>query len=171
MATTRLVTLEDAPVFAKVLTENRDFLAPWDPLRDDEFFTAETQHRLVSEALQAFDAGTMVPLAITTPDGGLAGRINIGGIVRGALKSGGIGYWVSQEHNGRGLATMAVAEIPQHRRPLAGPSDVPGPCGLSPGAPAPGQPAGIPLDCWGHFIALRPAPPWIPRRIHEAPQP
>jgi len=111
MAVTRLVTLADAPALAKILAENREFLAPWDPLRDDAFFTADAQHRVLSEALQAFDAGTMVPLAITGPDGGLVGRINIGGIVRGALESGGIGYWVSREHNGRGLASKAVAEV------------------------------------------------------------
>ncbi|OFI38578.1 alanine acetyltransferase [Arthrobacter sp. SW1] len=111
MAVTRLITLEDAAALAKVLAENRDFLAPWDPLRDDDFFTAETQHRLIGEALKSFEAGLMVPLAITAPDGGLVGRINIGGIVRGALESGGIGYWVSRKHNGHGLASRAVAEV------------------------------------------------------------
>ncbi|WP_426302120.1 GNAT family N-acetyltransferase [Arthrobacter sp. R-11] len=111
MAITRLITLEDAPVLAKVLAENRDFLAPWDPIREDSFFTEETQHKLLQQSLASHDAGTMVPLAITDADGGLVGRINIGSIVRGALESGGIGYWVRQTHNGRGLASAAVAEV------------------------------------------------------------
>ncbi|UVJ40215.1 GNAT family N-acetyltransferase [Arthrobacter sp. CJ23] len=111
MAITRLMTLQDAPVLARVLSENRDFLAPWDPLREDDFFTEETQHGLLQQALASHDAGTMVPLAITDADGGLVGRINIGGIFRGALESGGIGYWVGRSHNGHGLASAAVAEV------------------------------------------------------------
>lgn len=110
MAITRLLTLEDAPVLAKVLTDNRDFLAPWDPIREDDFFTEETQQGLLEKALASYDDGSMVPLAITDGTGKLVGRINIGGIVRGALESGGIGYWVAREHNGRGLASKAVAE-------------------------------------------------------------
>jgi ribosomal-protein-alanine N-acetyltransferase len=38
------------------------------------------------------------------------GRISINSITRGAFQSAAIGYWVSQSHNGRGLATAAVAD-------------------------------------------------------------
>jgi [ribosomal protein S5]-alanine N-acetyltransferase len=52
----------------------------------------------------------VVPLAIVAEDGRLAGRISINGVTRGAFQSAALGYWVSQSHNGRGLATAAVAE-------------------------------------------------------------
>jgi ribosomal-protein-alanine N-acetyltransferase len=32
-------------------------------------------------------------------------------IVRGAFQSGHLGYWVGRAHNGRGVATAAVAEV------------------------------------------------------------
>ncbi|MFT7024734.1 MAG: ribosomal-protein-alanine N-acetyltransferase [Rhodococcus sp. (in: high G+C Gram-positive bacteria)] len=42
-------------------------------------------------------------------DGDFCGQITVGNIVRGALRSAWIGYWVSKELNGRGVATAALA--------------------------------------------------------------
>ncbi|MDA2809713.1 GNAT family protein [Nocardiopsis sp. RSe5-2] len=108
---TRLLAPEDASALAEHLTESRAFLAPWDALRDDRYFTAEGQRTHIEEALRAYAMGTMAPFAILGDDGSAVGRININGITRGAFQSASIGYWVAKSHNGRGLATRAVAEI------------------------------------------------------------
>ncbi|MGI5119219.1 GNAT family N-acetyltransferase [Marinactinospora thermotolerans] len=110
MTFTRLLTPDDAPELAKILTGNRGFLAEWDPLRDDDYFTVERQSTLLEQDARDHEDGTLVPLAILDPDGRIVGRLNIGDIVRGALQSARLGYWVSRSHNGRGLATRAVAE-------------------------------------------------------------
>jgi ribosomal-protein-alanine N-acetyltransferase len=110
MTVTRLMSVEDAEELASVLRVNREFLAPWDPVRDDDYFTVETQRAALEQALDAHSRHIMVPLAIVDSDGHLIGRININGITRGALQSAAIGYWVSQSHNGRGFATAAVAD-------------------------------------------------------------
>ncbi len=39
MSATRLVTLDDVPAIAALYSANRDFLAPWEPARDEEFYT------------------------------------------------------------------------------------------------------------------------------------
>jgi ribosomal-protein-alanine N-acetyltransferase len=44
-------------------------------------------------------------------DGRMVGRINLNNMVRGPFQSSSIGYWVSQDANGRGVATAAVGEI------------------------------------------------------------
>ncbi|MEH1097778.1 GNAT family N-acetyltransferase [Micromonospora sp. CPCC 205561] len=111
MRHTRLISPDDAPALTERLRENRDFLAPWDPLRDDAFFTLDAQRDAIAQALQAYDRGTMVPLAIVDADDRLIGRINVNGITRGAFQSAAIGYWVGASHNGRGVATGAVAEV------------------------------------------------------------
>jgi hypothetical protein len=36
---TRLITIDDAGDLAELVRVNREFLAPWDPVRDAEFFT------------------------------------------------------------------------------------------------------------------------------------
>jgi [ribosomal protein S5]-alanine N-acetyltransferase len=111
MAVTRIMSVDDAEALASLQRVNRAFLAPWDPLRNDDFFTVETQRTILGVELGAYERGTMLPLAIVDPDGNLAGRININGITRGAFQSASVGYWVSESHNGRGLASAALAEV------------------------------------------------------------
>jgi len=110
MNCTRLLTLDDAPALARVLTENRDFLKPWDPVRDDAFFTVAGQLHGLREALEAHASGTGVALAMLDESGALVGRLNVNGITRGAFQSASLGYWVAAAANGRGIATRAVAE-------------------------------------------------------------
>ncbi|WP_460857145.1 GNAT family N-acetyltransferase [Nocardiopsis coralliicola] len=109
METTRLFTPDDAEELAQVLRRNRAYLAPWEPLRDDAYFTAAAQRGLLNAALKAYAAGAMLPLAIV--DGGrIAGRITLSGITRGAFQSASVGYWVAEDTAGRGVATAALAE-------------------------------------------------------------
>ena len=42
-------------------------------------------------------------------DGRFCGQLTVGNIVRGALRSAWIGYWVEKEVDGRGVATAALA--------------------------------------------------------------
>jgi ribosomal-protein-alanine N-acetyltransferase len=50
----------------------------------------------------------MLPMVIEL-DGRFCGQLTIGNVVRGALRSAWIGYWVSQADGGRGVATAALA--------------------------------------------------------------
>lgn len=111
MAHTRLARLEDAAEIAARLVENRSFLAPWEPLRPEEYFTAQGQYRLLDQQLTGYTDGHEVPLVVTDDTDRIVGRITVNGIVRGALQSAAIGYWVASSHNGRGLATAAVGEV------------------------------------------------------------
>lgn len=110
MSSTRLISPGDASALVQVLIENREFLAPWEPVRDDEYFTEAAQSRIIEHAIGACESGTMMPRVILDDTGTLVGRITVNGITRGALQSGAIGYWVSRSHNGRGIATRAIAE-------------------------------------------------------------
>jgi len=105
VAVTRLLSVDDAEELAAVVCENRDFLAPWEPLHNEAYFTVSGQRASLERALDAHARGTMVPLAIIDADGRLAGRLSINSIIRGAFQSAALGYWVSESHNGRGLAT------------------------------------------------------------------
>lgn len=46
---------------------------------------------------------------VVVVDGDLVGILNLNSIIRGAFQSASIGYWVSQERNGEGIASAAVA--------------------------------------------------------------
>ena len=111
MSSTRLVTLEDAPRLAELVTASRDFLAPWEPVRGEAYFTADGQAAAVREALAQHVQGTGLPLVILDPAGEVVGRINLSGIVRGPFLSGNLGYWLNEADTGRGLATAAVRDV------------------------------------------------------------
>ena len=108
--TVRLLREEDAEPLARLLTANRDFLAPWEPVRDDGYFTAEGQRRVLEDALLLYSGGVLLPCAILA-DGDLVGRMNVANIVRGALESGDVGYWVAESAGGRGVASAALAGV------------------------------------------------------------
>ncbi|WP_250001827.1 GNAT family N-acetyltransferase [Actinoplanes sp. M2I2] len=108
--TTRLLTVGDAAEMAERLRANREFLAPWEPDRSEEYFTEGGQRRVLTELLRQHEAGSSVPHAIVD-DGRLVGRIAITNIARGPFLSGSLGYWVSRDANGRGVATAAVGRV------------------------------------------------------------
>jgi ribosomal-protein-alanine N-acetyltransferase len=108
---TRLITLDDAPVLAEILRDSRAFLAPWEPVRNDTYFTAQGQRELLSAALENYVAGVSVPHVILGEHGSVAGRVTLNTIVRGPFQSCSIGYWVGASENGRGLATAAVKNM------------------------------------------------------------
>jgi ribosomal-protein-alanine N-acetyltransferase len=110
MAVTRLVTVEDAGRLSRLLTGNRDYLAPWSPLQSDAYFSEEGQRAVLERDLTVHQTGGMLPLAILDADGAVCGRLNLNTIVRGAFQSASVGYWVSESQRGRGLASAAVAE-------------------------------------------------------------
>jgi [ribosomal protein S5]-alanine N-acetyltransferase len=110
MAVTRLVSAGDAEPLARLLTENRDYLAPWSPLQDDAYFTAEGQREVIARQLAAYEHGAMLPQLIVDGDGEIAGSINLNSIIRGAFQNASVGYWVSQARAGHGLAAAALAE-------------------------------------------------------------
>jgi len=103
--------MDDAQALADELLANREFLAPWSPIRPDDYFTVEVQRAVVAKELDAYAREAMLPLVILDRSGRLAGRVHLNGITRGAFQSASVGYWVSQAHNGQGLASAAVAEV------------------------------------------------------------
>src|SRR4051794_36832024 len=103
MPVTRLALIEDAQALTDQLTANREFLAPWQPTREESYFSVDTQQALLAEALDAYAQGTALPLVITAEDGQPIGRLTLSGITRGAFQSASLGYWVSRSHNGRGI--------------------------------------------------------------------
>ena len=50
---TRLVTPDDAPALANLLSDNRAFLAPFEPVRDTVYYTVDGQRGVIRAALHA----------------------------------------------------------------------------------------------------------------------
>ncbi len=108
---TRPLTLEDAPRVAELLSANREFLAPWEPVRAEDYYTVEGQRAVTRALLEQHAQGRALPHVIVDPAGAVVGRITLNDIVRGPFLNAHLGYWLDQEHTGRGLATGAVRAI------------------------------------------------------------
>jgi len=111
MGACRLITPDDAPALAELLRVNRDFLAPWEPVRGDDYFTPAGQAEVIRHALASHHQGTAFPCVIVDGSHRMVGRITLSGIVRGPFQSCSVGYWVGAADNGRGLASAAVRDI------------------------------------------------------------
>lgn len=102
MAILRPVVSDDSGEVARLLRENRDFMAPFEPLRDDRFFTSEGQRERIEESSSASFAIIL--------DGAIVGGVTISDLLYGPFRSATLSYWVARRLNRRGLATRAVGE-------------------------------------------------------------
>jgi [ribosomal protein S5]-alanine N-acetyltransferase len=104
----RLLEPDDGAELAALYTANWDFLAPFEPDRDDGFFTTAVQRRRIER--MAGDEYWLWGI-YESSGGAMAGMIALSDVVRGPVQMANVGYWVAREHNGRGLASAAVAEV------------------------------------------------------------
>jgi ribosomal-protein-alanine N-acetyltransferase len=109
--TLRTAAPGDAEALCAAYVADRAHLAPWEPRRPDEFFTARGQARRLAERLAEYEAGRLVPWLLVAGDGRVVGTITLTGITRGPFCSACLGYWTAGDRQGRGLATAAVAAV------------------------------------------------------------
>jgi ribosomal-protein-alanine N-acetyltransferase len=97
----------DATALAAAYRRNREHLEPWEPDRDESFYTDDGQASAVAGQLTAA-AGGLQAAWLLWHDDEVVGRVNLSNIVMGVRRSASVGYWVAADHVDRGLATGAV---------------------------------------------------------------
>ena len=80
---------------------NKEHLEPYEPTRDNEFFTEKIQKKLLIENYKQFINGTVINLGIFKKNE-LIGKIKISNIVYGLIKSGFLGYSIDKDYCGKG---------------------------------------------------------------------
>jgi [ribosomal protein S5]-alanine N-acetyltransferase len=106
----------DAAEWCRLRLANEDWLARWEPSSPVPWRARHTPtaYRAMRRAVaHRARVGTSVPFAIRV-DGRLAGQVTIDNIVRGAMRSGHLGYWIDRAVAGRGMASLAVALVCDH---------------------------------------------------------
>ena len=91
-------------------------ISPWDATSGLSWADRHNRaqwHAHRSLLLSAARRGEVLPFVITL-GGAFVGQITIGGIQRGALRSGWVGYWVDSTSDTQGVATAAVALTVAH---------------------------------------------------------
>lgn len=109
--TLRPIRLRDAAVWSRTRIRDQGHLEPWEPTGEGPW---DARHHianwpgLCSSLRSEARKGRMLPMVIEL-DGKFCGQITIGNVMRGALRSAWIGYWVTREVGGQGVATAALA--------------------------------------------------------------
>lgn len=108
--------LRDAVAWSATRLRDRTYLQRWEPTAVGDW---QERNAVLAwppqwSALRGLARrGHAMPFSITV-DGDFAGQLTIGNIVRGALRSAWVGYWVSERVAGGGVATAAVALAVDH---------------------------------------------------------
>ncbi|MCG3750537.1 MULTISPECIES: GNAT family N-acetyltransferase [Amycolatopsis] len=118
----RPVRLRDAGEWSRVRLRDREHLEEWEPTgigpwADRNAFWSWPSQWAALRGLAR--RGQCLPFTITV-DGKFAGQITVGNVIRAALRSAWIGYWVSSEIVRGGVATAAVALVTDHAFDVAG---------------------------------------------------
>lgn len=111
VVTLRPVRRRDGREWSALRLDEQAYLEPWEPTvegRWPENNSARAWPALHSQLRRYARAGATIP-AVIELDGRFCGQLTVGGIVRGALHSGWIGYWVGRPFVGGGVATAALA--------------------------------------------------------------
>jgi [ribosomal protein S5]-alanine N-acetyltransferase len=106
----------DAEEWSRVRIANQAWLSPWEPTAAPPWASRHSpaSFRAMRRAvLRRAAAGTTLPFVVRV-EGRLAGQVTVDNVVRGALRSGNLGYWIDRAVAGRGMASLAVALVCDH---------------------------------------------------------
>jgi len=112
----RPLAANDFREWSEVRRRNHDWLTVWEPSRQPHHADpvldrgAFTSRRLQRDRDRA--SGTAYQFGLFV-DQHVAGEVNINNVVRGAMQSATIGYWIDQAHAGQGYVAEAVVVVLQ----------------------------------------------------------
>jgi [ribosomal protein S5]-alanine N-acetyltransferase len=106
----RLATAHDVPEIVRFQLENREFLAPYEPARSEEFFTEPYWQAQVAASLRELREGRSLRLFLfrRTKKPLLIGYANFTNLVRGVFHGCHLGYSLAEDVQGRGYMREAL---------------------------------------------------------------
>jgi len=110
----RPIRISDAYRWQQIRLANQEWLSEWEatsPSPDIEL--APTFRQSTRRMLKDARAGRCMPFVVEY-QGKFVGQLNVSDIVFGALRAAHFGYWIDEEHAGRGIMTTAVALVTDH---------------------------------------------------------
>ena len=103
----RNFTPDNAEELLEYYIRNKEHLSPYEPARDNSFYTYEVQKDILLESYKQLLNGSSFDLGIYK-NNKLIGKAKISNIVYGVFKSGILGYSIDKEEEGNGYMTEAV---------------------------------------------------------------
>jgi ribosomal-protein-alanine N-acetyltransferase len=111
----RPADMRDFDAWAALRAASRDFLTPWEPTwAADELTRPAFRRRLRRQAEEMERDEAYAFLLFRAQDRALLGGLTIGQVRRGVAQTAAIGYWMGQEHAGKGYMSRAVRAALAH---------------------------------------------------------
>ncbi|WP_068713588.1 ribosomal protein S5-alanine N-acetyltransferase [Vibrio tritonius] len=105
----RSADLADAELICSYFVENRDFLKPWEPARDEEFYTHYGWYQRLTKLRELHKMMLGYYLLITEAESGkMLGTISFSNLVRFPMHSCTVGYSLAESAQGKGVMTKAL---------------------------------------------------------------
>lgn len=110
-----LLQTEQAALLLDFVQRNRSHLAPWEPVRDEKFFTLSDCQLRIEKSLDSFQYGASCAFVALTPDGArIIATCNLSNIVQGVFQACHLGYSICHEYEGQGLMHEVAARVVRH---------------------------------------------------------
>lgn len=103
----RNLTPMNAEEVLEYYKKNKNHLAPFEPTKDNNFYTVETQKKNLSKSYKELLAGTNIELGIFKEEK-LIGKIKLSRIIHGSFKNGILGYSIDEDEQGKGYMKESV---------------------------------------------------------------
>ncbi len=104
----------DAARVARYFAVNRQFLAPWEPIRPEAWFTEGFWRDRLEQLLSDYQADRGACFVLwdrEDPTREVLGMLNLTGLVRGPLQAANLGYSLSETSQGHGLMSEALPPV------------------------------------------------------------
>ena len=110
----RPLATQDFPEWSDVRRRNEAWLTPWEPRRPPAQLDPTVNREAFIARCTARDRDAAAGLAYgfgVFVDQRLTGEVNLNHVLRGAMQSGTVGYWIDQARAGQGLIAEAVVVL------------------------------------------------------------
>lgn len=106
----KVLTPADDEQILSYYIKNKEFLAEFEPSRDNKFYTVEMQKKILSDNYIQFLNGTAANFAIIKEEV-IIGKIQLSNIIEGIFKNAFVGYSLDKIHQNKGYMTEALGLI------------------------------------------------------------
>jgi len=103
----KVLTPENTEELLEYYLKNRDHLSPFEPARDENFYTEEVQRKDLIENYKSYLNGESLNLGIFKSNR-LIGKIRISNIVLGVFRNAFVGYSMDKNEEGKGYMKEAL---------------------------------------------------------------
>ncbi len=107
----RPMTTADCSELLTMRLANRAFFEPWEPESAENLYTADGLRVDLDHRERDWQADRRYSFTILSPEGKAIGGIILSNVLRGAFQNATLGYYVAEQHNGKGVATEAVRQV------------------------------------------------------------